>query len=438
MAELALGLASSHTPQLSTSADYWTEHAARDQRNPRLLGPDGRYYTYDELLATAAPALAGELQSSVWRSKFDRAQAAVEVLAQRLAAAEPDVVVIVGDDQHELFGADGIPAIGLFTGEALWDLPPDAEHLAQTPADIRAAAWAAHADAPDRYPVAADLSEHLARVLTGREFDLTVMSQQPAGRSLGHAFTFVHRRLRLAAAVPIVPVLLNTYFPPNVPSPGRCWRLGEALRAGSSPGRRPPGSRSLPAAGSATSWSSRISTLDSPQYGALTDPEVRELFRQRGSDPDQLIDAGIEMDNAIIDDFAGVTFGLHICRGNAMSRFYASGSYEPLARIFTRSRFGRFLLEYDDRRSGGFGPLRHVPEDRVVVLGLVTTKKPQLEDADVIRGRIAEAARFVPLDRLALSPQCGFASVAAGNLISPAGQAAKLALVADVAGQVWG
>jgi 3-O-methylgallate 3,4-dioxygenase len=232
MAELALGLASSHTPQLSTSADYWTEHAARDQRNPRLLGADGRYYTYDELLATADPALAGEVQSSVWRSKFDRAQAAVEVLAQRLAAAEPDVVVIVGDDQHELFGADGIPAIGLFTGEALWDLPPDAERLAQTPADIRAAGWAAHADAPDRYPVAADLSEHLARVLTGREFDLTVMSRQPAGRSLGHAFTFVRRRLRLAAAVPVVPVLLNTYFPPNVPSPGRCWRLGQALRAG--------------------------------------------------------------------------------------------------------------------------------------------------------------------------------------------------------------
>jgi hypothetical protein len=232
MAELTLGLASSHTPQLSTSAEYWTEHAARDQRNPRLLGPDGRYHTYDELLAAADPGLASELQSSVWRSKFDRAQAALEVLAQRLAAAEPDLVVIVGDDQHELFGADGIPAIGLFTGESLWDLPPDTERLAQTPPDIRAAGWAAHADVPDRYPVAADLGEHLARVLTGREFDLTVMSEQPAGRGLGHAFTFVRRRLRLADPVPIVPVLLNTYFPPNVPSPGRCWRLGQALRAG--------------------------------------------------------------------------------------------------------------------------------------------------------------------------------------------------------------
>jgi 5-methyltetrahydropteroyltriglutamate--homocysteine methyltransferase len=178
--------------------------------------------------------------------------------------------------------------------------------------------------------------------------------------------------------------------------------------------------------------------LDSPQYGALTDPQNRELFRQRGSDPDELIDAGIEMDNAIISGFDGVTFGLHICRGNAVSRFYASGSYEPLTRIFTRSRFGRFLLEYDDERSGGFEPLREVPGDRVVVLGLVTTKRPELEDPDALRARIDEAARFVPLDRLALSPQCGFASVLAGNRISPAEQAAKLALVSDVARKVWG
>jgi 5-methyltetrahydropteroyltriglutamate--homocysteine methyltransferase len=182
----------------------------------------------------------------------------------------------------------------------------------------------------------------------------------------------------------------------------------------------------------------RYIQLDSPQYGALTDPELREAFRERGSDPDAMIDAGIEMDNAIIGGFPGVTFGLHICRGNNVSKFYASGSYEPLTRIFTRSRFGRFLLEYDDERSGGFEPLRDVPEDRVIVLGLVTTKKPRLEEPDALRGRIEDAARFVPLDRLALSPQCGFASVIAGNNISPAEQAAKLALVSDVATKVWG
>lgn len=232
MAEIVLGLASSHTPQMSTSAAFWKEHAARDERNTQLLGRDGRFHSYAELLADADPALAGELDAPVWQDKFDRAQAAVSMLTQRLAAAEPDVVVIVGDDQHELFGADGIPAIGLFTGESLMDLPPDADHFARIPKDIQAASWAAHADEPDSYPVSAGLGGHLAAELTGREFDVTVMSAQPGGRGLGHAFTFVRRRLHLAAEVPIVPILLNTYYPPNVPSPGRCWRLGEALRAG--------------------------------------------------------------------------------------------------------------------------------------------------------------------------------------------------------------
>jgi 3-O-methylgallate 3,4-dioxygenase len=232
VAEIVLGLASSHTPQMSTSAEFWKEHAARDERNAQLLGRDGRYHSYDDLLANADPGLAGELEAPVWKDKFDRAQAAVGALARRLEQAAPDVVVIVGDDQHELFGADGVPAIGLFTGERLWDLPPDAEHFARIPKDIQRANWAAHADAPDSYPVGAGLSQHLAAALTGREFDVTVMSAQPQGRSLGHAFTFVRRRLHLAAEVPIVPVLLNTYYPPNVPGPARCWRLGEALRAG--------------------------------------------------------------------------------------------------------------------------------------------------------------------------------------------------------------
>jgi 5-methyltetrahydropteroyltriglutamate--homocysteine methyltransferase len=165
---------------------------------------------------------------------------------------------------------------------------------------------------------------------------------------------------------------------------------------------------------------------------------MREGYRQRGSDPDQLIDRCIELDNAIISDHPGITFGIHICRGNNQSKFYASGDYEPIARIFTQTRFQRFLLEYDDARSGGFEPLRHMPEDRVVVLGLVTTKKPQLESADELRQRIEEATRYIPLERLALSPQCGFASTIEGNRISPEDQRRKLELVARVAREVWG
>ena len=178
--------------------------------------------------------------------------------------------------------------------------------------------------------------------------------------------------------------------------------------------------------------------IDAPQYAALLDPKMREGYRQRGSDPEELIDRCIELDNAIIEGHPGVTFGLHVCRGNNQSKFYAEGDYEPIARIFEKTLFQRFLLEYDDERSGGFGPLRHVPEDRTVVLGLVTTKKPGMETEDDLRARVEEAARYVPLDRLALSPQCGFASTMEGNRITPEQQLQKLRLVSRVARAVWG
>jgi 5-methyltetrahydropteroyltriglutamate--homocysteine methyltransferase len=177
--------------------------------------------------------------------------------------------------------------------------------------------------------------------------------------------------------------------------------------------------------------------IDAPQYAALLDPELREGYRQRGSDPEKLIDACIEMDNAIIEGHPGVTFAMHICRGNNQSKFYAEGDYEPIARIFERTKFQRFLLEYDDGRSGGFEPLKHVPEDRVVVLGLVTSKKPKLESEEELKRRIEEAARYVPLDRLALSPQCGFASTMEGNRLSIDDERRKLELVGKVAKSVW-
>ena len=178
--------------------------------------------------------------------------------------------------------------------------------------------------------------------------------------------------------------------------------------------------------------------IDAPQYAALLDPQMREGYRQRGSDPDKIIDACIEMDNAIIDGHPGITFGIHICRGNNQSKFYAAGDYEPISRIFSQTHFHRFLLEYDDERSGGFEPLQHMPEDRFVVLGLVTTKKARLESAEELRHRIEQASRFVPLERLALSPQCGFASTIEGNRISFEDERRKLKLVASVAREVWG
>jgi methionine synthase II (cobalamin-independent) len=178
--------------------------------------------------------------------------------------------------------------------------------------------------------------------------------------------------------------------------------------------------------------------IDAPQYAALLDESIREGYRKRGSDPDKMLDACIELDNAIIDGHPGVLFGIHICRGNYQSMFYAAGGYDRIAQqVFRRARFQRFLLEYDDERSGTFEPLRHLPEDRVVVLGLVSSKKPRLETSDELRARIADAARIVPLERLALSPQCGFASTSEGNRLSGDDQRRKLDLVGHTARAVW-
>jgi len=181
----------------------------------------------------------------------------------------------------------------------------------------------------------------------------------------------------------------------------------------------------------------RYIQVDAPQYAALLDPEIREGYRQRGSDPDRLIDLAVEMDNAVICGHPGIVFGLHLCRGNNQSRFYASGDYGPIARIFRQTKFERFLLEYDDERSGGFEPLAGVPDDRTVVLGLVSTKRPTLEDKRELVRRIDAAAQFVPRSRLAVSPQCGFASTIEGNEVTAADQEAKLRLVAEVAREVW-
>ncbi len=181
--------------------------------------------------------------------------------------------------------------------------------------------------------------------------------------------------------------------------------------------------------------------IDAPQYGALLDPQMRKGYEERGSNVDEMIDRTIELDNAVIEGFdkQGVMFGVHICRGNNQSMFYASGGYDPIAeRVFSKTNFKRFLLEYDDDRSGTFAPLRFVAEDREIVLGLVSSKKPRLETQDELERRIADAAQIVPPERLALSTQCGFASTWEGNHITPEVQQQKLELVARTAKAVWG
>ena len=179
--------------------------------------------------------------------------------------------------------------------------------------------------------------------------------------------------------------------------------------------------------------------IDSPDLGTMVDPENRELRESLGMDTERTLTEGVDIINSVAD-VAGVTFGLHICKGNYQSKWIASGGYEYTAdKVFSRAdNFDVFLLEYDDERSGSFEPLANVPDDKVVVLGLVSSKLPELEPADKLIARIDEAARYVGRERLALSTQCGFSPVSIGaNLISEDTQQRKLELVAEVAHQVW-
>ncbi len=179
--------------------------------------------------------------------------------------------------------------------------------------------------------------------------------------------------------------------------------------------------------------------LDAPHYPLLLDARTREFYERRGWDLDRWLGRGIELDNHVIGDHKDLTFSFHLCRGNQGSRWLVSGSYEPLARrIFGGIKAQRLMLEYDDERSGNFEPLSHVPEDKVAVLGLVTTKTPRRESVEGLEARLREASRFVPLERLALSPQCGFATSIIGNAVSVEDEEHKLRTIVETAQRVWG
>lgn len=178
--------------------------------------------------------------------------------------------------------------------------------------------------------------------------------------------------------------------------------------------------------------------LDSPRYTHMVSDEGRANLARLGLDIGTWLDQMIGYDNELIRAFPQVTWAVHLCRGNHRSMWSVEGGYDEIAeRLFTGLAVDRILAEYDSPRAGSFAPLRFVPGDRTVVLGLVTTKEPELEDADQLRQRIDEAATYVPLDRLALSPQCGFASTLPGNLMTFDDQRAKLELVTGVAREVW-
>lgn len=184
----------------------------------------------------------------------------------------------------------------------------------------------------------------------------------------------------------------------------------------------------------------RYVQLDDTNLAYLCDPKLREGARAMGEDPDALPHTYARLINAAIagrpDD---MTVAVHLCRGNFRSAWVAEGGYEPVAEaLFGEIDADAFFLEYDTDRAGDFAPLRYVPADKTVVLGLVSTKRPQLEDRDALKRRIEAAARFVPIERLCISPQCGFSSTVHGNEITADDQRRKLALVVELADEVWG
>ena len=183
----------------------------------------------------------------------------------------------------------------------------------------------------------------------------------------------------------------------------------------------------------------RYLQLDDTNLAYLCDPVMRAGAVERGDDPDVLPHSYAELINAVIADRpADLAVAIHLCRGNYRSTWFAEGGYEPVAEVlFTELAVDAYFLEYDDERSGDFAPLRFVPPEKTVVLGLVTSKRPTLEPVAALATRVEEAAAYVPLDRLCLSPQCGFASTVEGNALTADEQWAKLALVVEAVETIW-
>ena len=181
--------------------------------------------------------------------------------------------------------------------------------------------------------------------------------------------------------------------------------------------------------------------LDDPHYPDYVDDFMRRQWEALGWDVDQMVREDVEADNASLEGLNrnGVTIAMHLCRGNSRSGWHTSGGYDRIAQqVFAGVNVDRFLLEYESPRAGSFEPLRFIPKDKQVVLGLVSSKDPRLESQDELLRRVNEAAKFVPIENLALSPQCGFASTMEGNLLTQDEERRKLELVADTARKVWG
>jgi 3-O-methylgallate 3,4-dioxygenase len=228
MAELVLGIGTSHSPALNSSAADYPHHADRDIARTAHLDRDGNVCSYDDLLTLAPKTIANEITDEAFARRVAACEAGLARLTQEIEDAALDTLIIVGDDQYEQYKSDNMPAMLIYGGETLWNnvlpLPASAPEYWK-----RARAQFHEPDEPKTYPVDAPLARHLVDVLMAFEFDIGYSTSLANPHGEGHAFGFVHRRLLDGAILPIVPVVLNTYFPPNQPRPARCYALGQAI-----------------------------------------------------------------------------------------------------------------------------------------------------------------------------------------------------------------
>jgi hypothetical protein len=228
MARIVLGIGTSHSPQVSAPVAGWSDFAASDAARSNLV-LRGEKHSFEELAEMrAAAGLESDLSAETWERKHAACQAAVAELGRTLAEVAPDVVIIVGDDQDEVLHEDNQPAVLVYWGEAVHGRPR--RYRDGVPAGIKAAGWA-YGEVERDYPVASELGGFIIGELVKAQFDLASSRRLPGQSAVGHAFAFVYRRLMNEAIVPTLPVMLNTYLPPNQPTPGRCYALGRALRA---------------------------------------------------------------------------------------------------------------------------------------------------------------------------------------------------------------
>ena len=229
MADIVLGLGTSHSPMLNSPAEDYPKHAAIDAKGRKLLDRFGRAVTYGELLAQADPSIKDQLRLEVMQDRVAKCTAAIGRVAAALNEAKLDALIVIGDDQNEQYGDDNMPALLIYTGDTIDNGPL---HLADDAPEFwrRARSQYHEADSMRAYPVASGLALHIVDHLMDRGFDISHAKRLGKDIGEGHAFGFVHRRIMTDVVIPIVPVAINTYSAPNQPRPRRCYQLGQQIR----------------------------------------------------------------------------------------------------------------------------------------------------------------------------------------------------------------